>query len=163
MAARQCGLTRTEPIRHFLPVSLMTLSPNIANRKVLLVDPDSFSRRLVTDTLGVKRLQIIEATEFEPDPAMWEEQQPGLVVINGTAHQSDVARMVHELRADRRTASTPILLLTSRSEDADGSHDGAIDHAIAEADRCVLKPFSPLELIEAVDQLLSSRRPVPAA
>src|ERR1041385_987666 len=113
----------------------MTHATDSPGPKVLLVDPDPLSRRLVADTLRSKR-HIIEAAEIEPDSPLIETEQPNLIVINGTVHQFEVGKLVHDIRADRRTASTPILLLTSRYQDTDGSHDGDIDHAIAAADRC---------------------------
>lgn len=58
-----------------------------------------------------------------------------------------------ELRRDPELATTPVLMLSARTQAAD--REAA---ARAGADRFLTKPFSPLELSAIVGELLEGRR-----
>src|SRR6266545_1788059 len=58
--------------------------------------------------------------------------------------------VLQELRAEPRFAKTPVVMLTARAQAVD--RDAA---TAAGADRFLPKPFSPLELVSIVEQLLN--------
>ena len=61
--------------------------------------------------------------------------------------------VLRELRADPETAATPVIMLTARARESDRN-----EAASAGADRYLAKPFSPLELISVVEELLANGR-----
>ncbi len=88
-----------------------------------------------------------EATDRGPDAVLLDIMMPGM----------DGLEVCRRLRADRRTISTPIVMLTARSEEADvvlGLELGADDY--------VPKPFSPRELLARVRAVLRRAKQVDA-
>jgi CheY-like chemotaxis protein len=61
--------------------------------------------------------------------------------------------VLRELRADPATAATPVIMLTARARESDRDEASS-----AGADRYLAKPFSPLELISVVEELLLNGR-----
>jgi CheY-like chemotaxis protein len=60
--------------------------------------------------------------------------------------------VLQELRKDPELENTPVVMLTARARQSD--RDAAV---AAGADRYLSKPFSPLELISVVEDLLDRR------
>ncbi|MER7273207.1 response regulator [Dactylosporangium sp. NPDC000244] len=116
---------------------------------VLLVDDDHGVRtmlQVVLDTAGFEvaahdngSAAVRDALERVPDVAVLDVSMPGMSGL-------DVCR---ELRADPRTAQLPIVLLTALGQWLDvasGFEAGADDY--------VVKPFSPRDLLQRIEQLL---------
>ena len=62
------------------------------------------------------------------------------------------------LRADPRTAALPIVMLSARSQSNDLE-----EGASAGVDAYLVKPFSPLQLLETIEKLLTDRPAVQRA
>jgi len=119
---------------------------------VLVVDDDRDIRELIAFKLeqsgfdvlvaenGVAGLALARAAL--PDVAVLDVMMPGLSGL-------DVART---LRADPKTSSMGILLLTARVQEADVS----IGYGVG-ADDYVTKPFNPRLLVNRVEALLARR------
>lgn len=127
--------------------------PTTDATRVLVVDDDRDIRDLVTFKLeqagyevrqAEDGLQALDAVrEWAPDLVVLDVMMPGLSGI-------DVTR---ELRADPATATTPVILLTAKAQEADvetGFVTGADDY--------VVKPFSPRELVSRVQAVLARAR-----
>jgi len=83
------------------------------------------------------------------------ETLPSLIVLDWMLPGKSGVQFAKELRANERTRSLPILMLTAKSEEADkvmGLDAGADDY--------VTKPFSPKELVARVKALLRRQSPV---
>jgi signal transduction histidine kinase len=99
-----------------------------------LEDPD---HRILEATTGVEALELVRSAR--PDLVILDWMMPGLCGI----------RVIEELRADRSNDGLPIIMLTAKGQDA--------DRAQALAAGCtayLVKPFSPLELLQIVQQVL---------
>jgi DNA-binding response OmpR family regulator len=82
---------------------------------------------------------------------------PDLVVLDLMLPGLDGLEVCRALRADRRTAAVPLIMVTARAEETDrvvGLELGADDY--------VTKPFSPKELVARVGALLRRLRREPA-
>jgi CheY-like chemotaxis protein len=66
--------------------------------------------------------------------------------------------VLNEVRADPELSTTPVVMLTARARETD--RDAAV---AAGADRYLAKPFSPLELIGVVEELIEQGRDGPPA
>ena len=74
--------------------------------------------------------------------------QPDLIVLDLMMPEIDGLEVCKRLKAEGRTAQTPIIMLTAKGEDADvvtGLELGADDY--------VVKPFSPMELVARLKRL----------
>ena len=79
---------------------------------------------------------------------------PDVVILDWMLPGQSGIQFARELRADERTRSLPIIMLTAKADEADkvqGLEVGADDY--------VTKPFSPRELVARVNALLRRRAP----
>jgi CheY-like chemotaxis protein len=117
-------------------------------RVVLLVDDDPFVRRLLRLTLPVEGYEVVESAgddALELAGAC----RPALVLLDWRLPGSSGAEVLRALK--QRWPLLPVIVLTA--EQAPGERRLAFELG---ADRYVTKPFSPLELIEAVERLLEA-------
>ncbi|MBL8338357.1 MAG: response regulator [Rhodoferax sp.] len=119
-------------------------------KKILIVEDHADIRRLIRMTLEFDDYEILEAENGDVGLAMATEHQPDLVLLDvmmpGSLNGLDVCRMLKS-----RPHPPRVLLLTARgrSEDLDAGLQ-------AGAEAYLVKPFSPLQLIENINEQLES-------
>ena len=120
--------------------------------KILVCDNEPPLRALVRATLDESRYEVIEAQDG--DEALWvtREHRPDLIVLDMMMPGRSGLEVVEELRRDPELAQTPVVMLTARAQSSD--REAVVS---AGADRFLAKPFSPVELISVVDELLDDR------
>jgi len=133
----------------FADLLLDTDMPSAA--KILLVEDHADIRRLVRMTLEFEPYDIHEAANADEGLAMARRLQPDLVLLDvmmpGRLNGLDLCRL---LRSDPQLAATPVLMLSARGQSADreaGLQAGATAYLV--------KPFSPIALLEQVSAVLS--------
>jgi len=95
------------------------------------------------------RAQTVEEAERLINDAL-----PDVILLDWMLPGESGAAFARRLRADRRTKSIPIIMLTARAEERDkiaGLESGADDY--------VTKPFSPKELVARIKAVLRRRAP----
>jgi DNA-binding response OmpR family regulator len=117
---------------------------------ILICDNEAPLRALVHATLDTGEHDLIEAEDGEEGLATIRERRPELVVLDMMMPGLTGIDVLHALRADPDLAGTKVVMLTARTQVAD--REAAVR---AGADRYLAKPFSPLALIAAVDELLA--------
>jgi DNA-binding response OmpR family regulator len=118
-----------------------------AERPILVVDDDAKIVRLVRTYLEREGYPVIEASDGRQALSLIARHDPQLVVLDLMLPEVDGTTVI---RAVRRTADTPIVVLSARGTTADriaGLEDGADDY--------VPKPFSPAELTARVRRVLA--------
>jgi DNA-binding response OmpR family regulator len=118
-----------------------------ADRPILVVDDDAKIVRLVRTYLEREGYPVIEAADGRQALSLIARHDPQLVVLDLMLPKVDGMTVI---RAVRRTADTPIVVLSARGTTADriaGLEDGADDY--------VPKPFSPAELTARVRRVLA--------
>lgn len=126
------------------------MSPDSA-RPILVVDDDAKIVRLVRAYLERDGYRVIEAGDGRAALAAVAREDPALIVLDLMLPEIDGLDVV---RAIRRTADTPIIILSARGTTADritGLGSGADDY--------LPKPFSPAELVVRVARVLSRSDP----
>lgn len=121
--------------------------------KVLICDNEEPLRDLVRATLDDGRYEIVEARDGEESLEFARRERPDLILLDMMMPGKSGLDVLAELRREPAFEATPILMLTARAQAAD--REAAVG---AGADRFVLKPFSPLELATAVEDLLEAGR-----
>jgi CheY-like chemotaxis protein len=120
---------------------------------VLLCDDEEVLRQLVRATLDNGDYSIVEATDGDESLDLARRLQPDLIVLDMMMPGRSGLEVLRELRADPETAATPVIMLTARARESDRN-----EAASAGADRYLAKPFSPLELISVVEELVANGR-----
>ena len=119
-------------------------------KKVLIVDDRHEVRELVEVTLRVKDDRVLEASNAKEAIDLVRAEKPDLTLMDimmpGDMDGLEATRI---LKNDPETKECPIVMLTAKGQKSDiekGLEAGAEDYFV--------KPFSPLELIKKVEEVL---------
>ena len=119
---------------------------------VLAADDDEDILELLVFRLERSGYEVLQARDGEEAFELAREAKPDLAVLDVTMPKLDGFELTRRLRAEEVTRRMPIILLTSRTQDADlerGFETGADDY--------IRKPFSPQELSARVRAILGRR------
>ena len=119
-------------------------------KKILLVDDEPAVRRLVMATLADEsRYQILEAGNGAQALALARAERPALVLLDVNMPEMDGFEVCRALKSDAATRTIVVVMLTAMAQPADRERGLA-----AGADGFFTKPFSPLALLEKVEEVL---------
>jgi two-component system, OmpR family, KDP operon response regulator KdpE len=113
---------------------------------VLIVEDDDATRRLIASNLRQHHHVVDEAATVAAARAAWDARRPDLVILDLGLPDRDGSELIRRIRRD---ATTPILVLSARGEEADKID--ALEHG---ADDYVTKPAGLGELRARVGALL---------
>src|SRR6187431_1767348 len=116
---------------------------------VLVVDDETDILELITFNLQRQGLTVLTAENGIEAVRVAKDKTPDMIVLDLMLPGKDGFTVYKELRADPRTSSIPVLMLTAKGEVNDriaGLELGADDY--------VTKPFSPKELVLRAKALL---------
>ncbi len=117
--------------------------------KILVVDDDLESLKLIGMILQAKGYQIVAARDGQQALEKAFREAPDLVILDVMMPGMDGYAVCQRLRADPRTSTIPIIMFTAKGQLADkviGLQSGA--------DEYLTKPIHPRELIAHVEALL---------
>jgi DNA-binding response OmpR family regulator len=117
--------------------------------KVLIADDQPNMRQLVRLTLETGQFEILEAPDGDAALALARAEHPDLLFLDWTMPGMAGVEVCRALRDDPATAGIRIVMLTARSQDSDREHAEAMG-----ADDYITKPFSPIQLLEKVRDVL---------
>jgi DNA-binding response OmpR family regulator len=123
------------------------VTPEGKPRLVLVVDDDEMIRRLVRTVLEADDFEVIEAKDGEQALAMIDDKQPSVVVLDVMMPGLNGVDVCRRLDHD----NVKVIILTAR-DDA----DLAEECMQAGADAFLTKPFSSIQLLDLVEDLLAA-------
>ena len=126
-------------------------------KKVLIVEDEHDLIKLVKYNLEKEGFRVNYTSDGSLAMAEMRRDPPDLVILDLMLPGMDGLEICRQIRRHDKYSTTPILMLTARSEEADrvvGLELGADDY--------VTKPFSMRELIARVRALLRRHEPAPA-
>ena len=123
--------------------------------RLLLVDDDAGLRALLRTTFEVVDLEVDEAADAREARRRIAARRPDVIVLDVFMPGESGLDLCRSLKADPKTSSIPIVLLSG----SDGASLVSAD--AAGADAYVRKPFSPLELLSVVERLAGGLYGVP--
>jgi CheY-like chemotaxis protein len=126
--------------------------------KILIIDDDPDTLRLLGILLGRMGHRTIAAPNGKQGLKMALEEQPDLVVLDIMMPEMDGYDVARRLRHNPETAKIPILMFTARSQTQD-----KVTGYDAGADLFLVKPIHPVELNAHVKVLLAGRQAAPSA
>ena len=116
-------------------------------RLVLVVDDDEMIRRLVRAVLEADEFEVAEARDGKMALQLASERQPAVVVLDVMMPGIDGVEVCRRLDHDQ----VKVVVLTARDDPKLESEAKA-----AGADAFMTKPFSPVELLDLVAELMPS-------
>lgn len=120
-------------------------------KKILIVDDEEKVRKLVEVTLSVGDLEILHAASGDEALSVVRESKPDLILLDvmmpGKLDGLDVCRI---LKKDPETKDIYIIMLTAKGQQVDKESGFA-----SGADEYFVKPFSPMELMDKIDNILA--------
>ena len=120
--------------------------------RILLVDDNADMREYVRQLLS-PRYEVTAVTDGEAALAAVSQQVPDLVLSDIMMPKLDGFGLLAQLRADERTRSVPIVLLSARA-----GEESRVEGLEAGADDYLVKPFSARELLTRVKTTLEMAR-----
>jgi two-component system, OmpR family, phosphate regulon response regulator PhoB len=121
---------------------------------ILVVEDEPAIQELIAYNLKQAGHQPLRADNAEQAIALVGNALPDLVILDWMLPGLTGIEFARRLRADKRTRSIPIIMLTARSDEQDklqGLETGADDY--------ITKPFSPRELNARIKAVLRRRAP----
>jgi two-component system cell cycle response regulator DivK len=124
----------------------------MAGEQILVVEDNQLNMKLFRDVLRAKGYRTLEATTGAGAVELATAQRPDLVLMDIQLPDIDGVEALGRLRADERTASTPVLALTAQAMRGDRERFLA-----AGFDGYVSKPVNIVELVGTVRQHCDKR------
>ena len=137
-------------------MSALHFSRSMRKPTLLVIEDDPDIVEVVRYNLEREGFRVLVASTGDAGLAEARRAPPDLVVLDLMLPGTDGLGVCRALRAEEATASTPVLMLTAKSEETDvvvGLEMGADDY--------LTKPFSPRELVARVRALLRRARVEP--
>jgi len=116
---------------------------------VLIADDEPYVVELVRVTLEDDRVHVFEAADGQTALAVAEALAIDLVLLDVHLPDLNGLEVCRALRANPRSASARIVMLTAAAQ-----QDDVMRGLAAGADDYLTKPFSPVRLLSLVDRLL---------
>ena len=114
--------------------------------KLLLVDDDLEQLDLLSYALRRQGYEVLTAADGEQGLARWRADEPDLVILDGMMPKLNGFEATRRIRDE---STTPVILLTARSQEADEIHGLQMG-----ADDYVAKPFSAKQLAARIEAVL---------
>ena len=118
-------------------------------KTILLADDEANLRRLVHTTLEDPQYRILEAADGTSALELTRTEHPDLLVLDWMMPDLSGIEVAQALRQDPATAHIPIIMLTAQGQERDKAQGRAVG-----AYAYLVKPFSPLQLLETVQAVL---------
>jgi len=135
------------PREAYLPPPAPTHAP-ASQRRMLLVDDDPHLRLLLHTTVAADEVLVEEAASAEEAAELARFWQPSLVVLDVALPGMSGLAFCRELKQKSVYGSPGVILLTGGETNAEQARE-------AGADALLRKPFSPLDLLGAIDRVLA--------
>lgn len=117
---------------------------------IMTVDDSNSMRQMVSFTLQSVGYEVLEAASGEQALEIAKTRKPNLVIVDLNMPQMDGFALIKSLRSLKDYKFTPILVLTTESQDIRRQEGRA-----AGATGWLVKPFNPEQLISVVKKVLS--------
>lgn len=120
-------------------------------KKILIVDDQPEVRELVEVTLSIGDYQILQASTADEALALTRTERPDLILLDVMMPNSsmDGFEVCRRIKSDPALRDTVVIMITARGQERDLQMGRAVG-----VDDYFTKPFSPLELMSKVEEVL---------
>jgi DNA-binding response OmpR family regulator len=117
--------------------------------KILLTEDEEVLRMLIVDTLE-ENYEIDEAVNGEEALAKIKENDYELLLVDYMMPKMTGLELIKKIRNDLENKHMKILMLTAKTENVDQNKI-----KLAGADYFLAKPFSPIQLVELIGEIMN--------
>jgi two-component system, chemotaxis family, chemotaxis protein CheY len=121
----------------------------LMNKTIMTVDDSASVRQMVAFALRTAGYDVIEAVDGKDALAKLQGRQVSMVVTDLNMPNMDGIELTRVLRNDASHSSTPVIMLSTESQDARKQEGRA-----AGASGWIVKPFRPEQLVAVVKKLV---------
>jgi two-component system, cell cycle response regulator DivK len=121
----------------------------MSQKTILYVEDNEFNRKIVRQLLAKTTYRLTEAPDGEAGVASALEAPPDLILMDIQLPKISGLDATRQLRGDARTASVPIIVVTSFALSGDENKARA-----AGATAYLAKPYSPRELLAKIREIV---------
>jgi len=118
-------------------------------KTILIAEDHDHLRLLLSTTLGGPDYRIIEARDGDEAYALALTESPDLLILDWMMPGKTGIQVIEALRREPGVRDVPVILLTARAENADRNRAATLG-----VRSYLVKPFSPVELMETVEKIL---------
>jgi two-component system, cell cycle response regulator DivK len=122
----------------------------VANELILVVDDNVRNRKLIRDTLQVKRYRTVEARTGEEGVRLARELRPNLILMDIQLPGINGITAFRQIRDNPATASIPVIAVSASAMAEDGRKIMASGFEGFQG-----KPLSMRELLETIQQVIA--------
>ena len=127
----------------------------MAEKTILVIDDDIDLVEIIRVTLEKKGYRVIDAQNGDRGIALAHEKDPDLIILDVMLREMDEGfQVAYQLRKDKVTSKTPILMLSAVGERTGFEFNPDKDKDFLPVDAFLQKPISPRELVEVVRKYL---------
>src|SRR5687767_7713882 len=137
------------PIRAGSPARTAIVRPRVLT--VLIADDSTHMRELVRITLSSQAWRVVETGDPDAVTELVKAAKPDVVLLDVTfeGFKHDGFDVCRTLKGDAATRDVPVVMLSAHDKAADKAEGRAVG-----ASDYLLKPFGPIELIDAIKKVL---------
>jgi two-component system response regulator VicR len=124
------------------------------SQKIVYIEDEPDMIDLVRLILSRKGWQVIGAHGGKEGLEIIQRESPNLVLLDLMMPDMDGWEVYQRMKADETARSIPVIVITAKAQDIDkvfGLH-------VAKVDEYLTKPFSPQELLECVERVITPSR-----
>jgi len=118
-------------------------------KTILIAEDHDHLRLLLSTTLGGPDYRIIEARDGDEAYALALTESPDLLILDWMMPGKTGIQVIEALRREPGVRDVSVILLTARAENADRNRAATLG-----VRSYLVKPFSPIELMETVEKIL---------
>ena len=127
-----------------------------AAKRILCIEDDPEMIDLIRLILGRRGFKVSGAAGGTAGIKAVRELLPDLVLLDLMMPDMDGWEVYQHMKADETTKNIPVIVVTARAQ----SIDKVLGLHIAKVDDYIAKPFSPQELLNSIDNVLSGKKNV---
>jgi len=121
------------------------------SKRVVYIEDEQEMIDLVRLILSRKGYEVLGANGGVDGLSMVQQILPDLVLLDLMMPDMDGWEVYQQMRADKATQDIPVIVITAKAQ----SIDKVLGLHIAKVNDYISKPFSPQELLESIEKVLS--------
>jgi two-component system response regulator VicR len=124
------------------------------SKRLAYIEDEAEMIDLVRLILGRRGYTVLGANGGREGLNLVRKELPDLVLLDLMMPDMDGWDVYHQIKSEELTRGIPVIVITAKAQDI----DKILGLRVAKVEDYISKPFNPQELIERIEQVLSSRQ-----